>query len=346
MSRLIETRIIEQRVLKSLPVINSLLSFLIVFHHGFTRNVEFRNSFSLSTYGVVTVVERFMYNLSECAVPLFFLLSSYLFYRTFDGTKECYIYKMQRRLHSLLIPYLIFNTIGYVKTIVFSGRCGGAIDCLLSIWNSDTMPLWFIRELMFFSLLSPIIYRIKNRIGLSIVVSFIMIVLSILGIVGYRCFLYWMPIYLLGASINRKRITNVYAFLENHKYCLSLITLYCLWAWFLPNGVEKYKLVYRLEFYLFRLMAPWVFCGIIFIIIKRQVTVRKWMLYSFFVYCIHAPIISIVKLLLGRILHLYGNVELLSYLCEILLTYALCVLLAIVLERYFYPLWKILNGNR
>lgn len=100
-------------LLHSLPILNFLLSLLIVFHHGFTRNVGFIDSYNPLDYGVITAIERYFYNFSECAVPIFFFLSAFLFYRTFDGSKEKYISKMKRRFWSLVVPYIIFNTIGY-----------------------------------------------------------------------------------------------------------------------------------------------------------------------------------------------------------------------------------------
>lgn len=115
----------ERSFLSSLPLVNTLLSLMIVIHHGFTRSVTFIGSYYVADYGKVTAIERYLYNLSECAVPVFYFLSAYLFYRTYDGTKEMYYAKMKRRFWSLLVPYLVFNTIGYAKAMVFSGRNGG-----------------------------------------------------------------------------------------------------------------------------------------------------------------------------------------------------------------------------
>lgn len=120
-----EVMIKEKSVLESLPLINFLLSLLIVFHHGFTRDVGYIGSYNPFEYGLIKGIERYLYNISECAVPVFFLLSAYLFFRTFDGTIENYIQKIKRRFWSLFVPYIIFNTIGYVKSMIFGGRNGG-----------------------------------------------------------------------------------------------------------------------------------------------------------------------------------------------------------------------------
>ena len=79
----------EKRFLAILPQINFLLSLLIVFHHGFISIVRYNGSFSPFSYGLTVSIER-------------------------------YLYKIKRRFWSLLIPYIIFGTIGYVKVRLFS----------------------------------------------------------------------------------------------------------------------------------------------------------------------------------------------------------------------------------
>ena len=109
----------EKRFLAILPQINFLLSLLIVFHHGFISIVRYNGSFSPFSYGLTVSIERYLYNISECAVPFFFFLSAYLFYRTYDGSWSQYLYKIKRRVWSLVIPYIIFGTKGILILIWF-----------------------------------------------------------------------------------------------------------------------------------------------------------------------------------------------------------------------------------
>ena len=48
------------------------------------------------------------------AVPLFMVISGYLFYLTFDGSWKSYGSKLKRRVFSLVIPYLFWSTIMFV----------------------------------------------------------------------------------------------------------------------------------------------------------------------------------------------------------------------------------------
>ena len=114
----------SQQLLDVLNPVNFFLSLMIVFHHAFTVEVGYNGSFALSAYGVCTGFQRMMYNLSECAVPMFYFISAYLFFRTFDASWKSYRQKIGRRFYSLFIPYIIFCTLGYVKHLSVTGWGG------------------------------------------------------------------------------------------------------------------------------------------------------------------------------------------------------------------------------
>lgn len=121
-------------------------------------------------------------------VPLFFIISGYLFFLNIDDFSfATYKNKIHHRIFSLLIPYLAWNLITLLLyfigcTLLFPTPSGKPIleydlqDFLFSFWNMghvtgnpevtglviDT-PLWFIRDLFIVSLLSPIIYILLKK---------------------------------------------------------------------------------------------------------------------------------------------------------------------------------------
>ena len=105
-----------------LPIINLILAIMIIFHHVFNLNVDVDKApmHGGILLNITYVIERYLYNLSECAVPIFYFISALLFYRNFDGTKKAYVTKIKSRLFSLALPYLIFNILGYIIRF----RCG------------------------------------------------------------------------------------------------------------------------------------------------------------------------------------------------------------------------------
>lgn len=115
---------------------------------------------------------------SRIAVPCFFLISGYLFYKGFEEKWDwtLYLNKMKKRVRSLIIPYLLWNVLVALYFIfpMFVGqhREGfGGIPAWLSahggglsfLWADPVYencpidyPLWFIRNLILVTALSPI----------------------------------------------------------------------------------------------------------------------------------------------------------------------------------------------
>lgn len=73
----------EKIFLKNLKTLNFILACLTVFHHAFNMDISYCIHSVLS---FTFIVERYMYNVSECAVPMFFFVSGYLFFRTYENT--------------------------------------------------------------------------------------------------------------------------------------------------------------------------------------------------------------------------------------------------------------------
>lgn len=339
-------------IIAELTPMNFLLSMMIVFHHAFTVNVNFNGTLNPFNYGMTVSIQRFMYNLSECAVPMFFFLSAYLFYRTFDGTWQRYKEKMRRRFFSLLIPYIIFCSFGYIKHVI-AANLGEAnfTDWIHSLWICDTMPLWFIRELMALSILAPVLFRIKKRIYLILVISLICVALVAIGVVPYRSFLYWIPVYLMGAKINETSTLELKAqFSKRNVHLLFYVALliYIFWSWCLPNGIKRVDMdwVIRLDFISFRLLTPMFLLYVMYILFESNVREKYYMRYSFFVYCMHFPVITILGIMLDRVVGIEWYMEMFKYIIIVIMSYTICVVMAMTLQRFMLPLWRIINGGR
>ena len=117
-------------------------------------------------------------------VPLLFIISGYLFFRT-EGRrdKSFFIDKYKRRIHSLLIPYIFWNTIAiaiqYIRFDIIGGENYSLAEYMCGYWSSifngnpADSPLWFMRDLMVVSLFSPLLYiLIKGRYGFVVIAAF------------------------------------------------------------------------------------------------------------------------------------------------------------------------------
>lgn len=132
-----------------------ILTLLIVLYHiQLVGDHSFYSSF------------MFVKNLGDCVVPAFSIISGFLFWstvRTFSDLKE----KYKRRVFSLLVPYLLWNLINTFLLNLQSGKNGcSLLD--LNIWNNLVMwnsspHFWYIFMLMFWTVLSPILYFLYCR---------------------------------------------------------------------------------------------------------------------------------------------------------------------------------------
>lgn len=116
-------------------------------------------------------------------VPLFFIISSYLFFQNFDGSIQSYLIKFKKRVTSLIFPYILWNLLAFLFYWMRGETCPQNI--LESFWVVDYHsghspadgPLWFLRTLILMLPITPLMYCInKNKTiaRLSVVAYFLL----------------------------------------------------------------------------------------------------------------------------------------------------------------------------
>lgn len=143
--------------------------------------------------------------LARIAVPVFFLLSGMLFFLNMRQLSwGGYRAKLKSRVHTLIIPYLLWNLVPFIAGVMLDVAVGIkhghglanlwgylSVDSLSVLWSHGTwnadnvnilgfrfvpsgpydFPLWFLRDLIVVVVLSPVIYWFirKTRVfGLGI----------------------------------------------------------------------------------------------------------------------------------------------------------------------------------
>jgi surface polysaccharide O-acyltransferase-like enzyme len=146
----------------------------VIFIHNAASTViipgmEFGNDGNLPVFYVCQ--ELFSQVLGRIAVPLFFFISGFLFFRNIEGfTRQTYLKKLKTRGKTLLIPYLFWNIatilILYVarNTPALAGWFNNKPEyscwyVLQSLWGHiAAYQFWFIRDLMVAVILTPGIF--------------------------------------------------------------------------------------------------------------------------------------------------------------------------------------------
>ena len=118
------------------------------------------------------VLYFFQEAICRSAVPVFFIISGYLFFQNItEFKKDIYSSKVKSRIRTLLIPYLLWNLIALIENLtrhlpmlssVFPNSHKQIIDVYYFIgafWAIDggcpiLYPFWYIRDLMVLILIS------------------------------------------------------------------------------------------------------------------------------------------------------------------------------------------------
>ena len=166
---------------------------LVTFAHSYGR-VDDSYSLLFSDFDTYQFLKLLVsQTLVKVAVPVFFIISGYLFFANVnEWNLTVYKQKMLRRAKTLLLPYLIWNLLMAIKLKTFSwsmfwayiSKAGMQMDWLgCKNWMTApaNMPLWFLRDLMVVSLLTPIIYVVLRRWGRVVIPLLTLIYLSGIG---------------------------------------------------------------------------------------------------------------------------------------------------------------------
>lgn len=128
--------------------------------------------------------------LARISVPLFFLMSGYLFFLDFEPTVAGLLTKLKARSRTLLLPFLFWNTATLLvvaaaqsfpasarylsgKTELVSNLSGVVfLDAIFGVHGKPiSYQFWFIRDLMVLVLLTPLVYLLCRRGGLPVLLA-------------------------------------------------------------------------------------------------------------------------------------------------------------------------------
>lgn len=250
------------------------------------------------------------FGLGPTAVPLFFTLSSYLLFHTFEWSVQNYINKCKSRIRTLLIPYVFWNatillTLSLVHSLAviqeyFPGKA--ALIESMSVWSFfDTMlgitvipinnPLWYIQHLMILVLAMPLIYPLLYRLpALAIGIVFIawFFKIPVLPVYTIEAVLFFF----IGAAIaiHKKNIFH----LDSHERVIYSAFVILLIIDFFVRDQQAWKYVHRIT------IATGVLSMLCLSgrIIKHQYLKDALLNLagaSFFVYIAHEPALTVAR---------------------------------------------------
>ncbi len=311
-------------------------------------------------------LERFIGGyLSSGAVPAFFFISGYLFCRQgLDWGR--YKVKFSRRIHTLLIPFLLWSLIAFavlsiwylpifnnyfenlhkvpydLRLFLMSFIDRPVPEGVVSNHTPLNFPLWYLRDLIILVVFTPLIYKLRRYstwvlLVLTVICSFIYI--KECEYQFYSVLFYSIGVYhfSLPSTIDS----------PNGGVRILLMAVLCFFLYYLSEFVLKEELSQLVHFIIKILLIPLYFeCAKVFV--ERGFRIPDILTRStFFVFCIHGVFIGWLKVLFCRVFNLdHVLPEIFLFFLIIIITLTISIGLYCVLQKFTPKILDVLCGGR
>lgn len=305
------------------------------------------------------VMSLFSDSLATVCVPLFFLISGFFFFYGVEKFSwRIYVGKLRRRVGTLLIPYLLWNLIGFgmlllKKTAFFSGLAAPPDESvgllklfLLSFWSLSSVlpsggaypadfPLWFIRNLIIIVVFTPpVLYLMLKR------VKWLAIVLLMIAEYFYNT--HGLLYFSIGASVALLDIRKLSAFIGRYG-----------WVFFVAYLVTTAVMAANDE-YAILLAFPMIISGIIGLIwMAKQLNladnklIARWQSASFFIFAFHGLFCSFLRRAWLKLIIPQTSLSLVvCYVLSFCSMVMICLLVQKMVKMAFPRVLAVLTGNR
>lgn len=300
----------------------------------------------------------FCRSITQFAVPMFFMLSGVTFFKEYSNKK--YFGKLKSRLFTLLIPYLLWNTIWMLYEIFcsysfISNYINNAnpfeisfLNILKGIFFYECYgPFWYLFDLIIFSLAAPLLFLIIRNKYVGIASIIILSILSLFGI-HLPTDLFYSPtaviFYLIGALVGYHYFDFI---LKKPKKWMQISSIVFLAAYIGAKNLVPSDLHYDntlTETITFTLCA-FALWNIVDIFIER-LKPRAIYSRSFAIYATHLGVSSVIWKVYSSFLPQWDWLLVPQFFLRVTLTILVINLICAFLERFLPNVYAILMGNR
>ena len=340
-----------------------ILSVLVILIHSINNETKLEKLFSIDR------------GIGQFAVPLFFIISGYLFFVNVKTIKDA-VDKLRRRVYTLLIPYLLWNLIYYAIHLFLKPGSGISMNELIdaAFTYKYNPAFWFMYQLILLSIISPLIYyvvnlklnnvfRKVNTLAMAILLCVIVEIIVILGFdipyINEDALIY----YLFGVILSLLYNNNKFYVISKKsiiKYLIIFVFAYifnrCIYRFLESN--YNYVNLFTSTIILVRLFGAMIMFYIFDLFISYQ-DVPVFMKNTFFLYAIHYMIVKAMIIFMRYFMYKFLPVGIVIYGQDLytiiecivfIMSPVVCVLINYYLSRFlirrFKKQYDILVGNR
>lgn len=335
-----------------------ICSIMVVGIHSYNVGTLPRNH-------IVSYIEGFFcHGLFIAAVPIFFYLSGYLFFRNIESVTGVFK-KMRTRAKSVLMPFLAWSSLYFLFYLVASSLISGLLNdpILLDplsivkyiIFYRYSFALWYMYQLLMFLLLTPIIFIVikKRWLAVSLLVICVLFSIFVKENIDYHAFkgnsrslfsLNFFCYYFAGCLSVKfiDEINKIKEFIFRNKKSVFIITSILLIVFSLLCSLAFDK---NMPIFYDRIFVP-IVAILLFILIGLiyQKTPYPKQVSTMIVYGVHTLVAICVSNVYKPILPYVPT--LVMFFISFLITSVLSCLIAYILKRFLKPIYYVLSGGR
>ncbi|BBB90112.1 MAG TPA: acyltransferase [Methylomusa anaerophila] len=347
---------------RKLKVLSFISIIMVVYLHSYNLNTNLpAESLRIIGLNPNTFIQTFItQGITRIAVPLFFLISGYLFFYNFQQpTWQAFLVKMRKRIHTLVIPYLFWSGLSFLifyilQNLPFSRPYFTLPSNIINnytlfdlinriLFDPFAYQLWFIRDLMVYVLFTPVIYRLIYHLKIySVMALFVCWVLNVnfLWISNQGIFFFMLGSYLAIHKFNLRRELSLN--ITSAIFVTWLIVIFCKTYIELafPGPFIPYfsKAAILLGLTAIWHIYDWTLSG-------SEILLR-YSNYTFFIYAMHEPALVITRKLTLKFLGVSHGTLLTAYLLAPIFVICLVMIIGRSFKRLSPTGYSIIVGGR
>jgi len=354
---------INEGLSTKLKALSLVAIILVVFIHSYNKEVKFTSGESVGELSdwVLFFENFFSHGVARIATPLFFAISGFLFYASFEFTPHGVFDKLKKRFKSLFIPYLFWSVSGlilifllqiipwsrnfFTRELIIHYSFSEIVSTILL--NPIPYQLWFVRDLIMLMVFSPLIWYLTKSIR-----GVWLITLLLLWMVDAKTFELFSNEALLFFTIGCALALDLTGAIN--KKISKTLSYYCLAVWLFIVFLTSYIITFGGTFFslnilhnigiLIGILAVWSLYDHV-----NQDKISKYSIflgYSFFIFVFHEPLLTILKKGMFFLLGKTSLSTLIIYLIAPLVTIGLSMLFRYALRKYTPRFYDFATGGR
>ncbi len=298
--------------------------------------------------------------LGQLAVPGFFFMSGYLFFRNMDPhqgiaeTADLFRTKLRKRVFSLVLPYIIWNVI-YYAVYIAAGRAKIGINELISavISYRYNPVFWYLQQLILITAAAPLLYVLIRRKTAALAAAVCIFCMAV----------FWERIPWHYVNEDALCYYTVGALLSLHfgKYeerldrigrAGAVCFFICVVCAELAANADSY--IYMAAVIGGRLSGLFALFATVSVAVRREVELPSYMKCSFFIYAVHYLVIRMVQSLINILSEAAAGYSLFEndmlrtavFIVMPLICTAIGYIAVEILRRHMPRLCRLLTGGR